>query len=135
MLEKVRSGKLNKILVVDDEPIMRDVLKELLISKGYYTCLAANGLEALEHLEDVKFDLVITDLRMPKMGGLELFDEMERRSFNIPVLVITGTPQEASKCEDRKRKFAGFLTKPFDLQDFLKTIESICNKHNLMVGT
>jgi CheY-like chemotaxis protein len=121
-----------RILVVEDDPVMRDVLKELLVSHGYHICLASNGLEALGCLEEIQFDLVITDLRMPKMGGLELYDEMSSRSLKVPVLVVTGTPHEILRCGDKKRCFAGFLTKPFDLQDFLSSVESACNQQSAM---
>ncbi|OGL47402.1 MAG: hypothetical protein A2161_10150 [Candidatus Schekmanbacteria bacterium RBG_13_48_7] len=122
--KKLQTGK--KILVVDDDSVMRDVLKELLIGRGYYICLASNGEEALKVIEETEFDLVITDLKMPKMGGIELFDEMTRRSLKIPVIVLTGTPHELVRCAQKKRTFAGILTKPFDLKEFMSCVSTAC---------
>jgi DNA-binding NtrC family response regulator len=78
------------ILVVDDEPDMRDALTAALRRDGLCVSTAANGVEALEKAQAQPFDLIITDVRMPRMGGLALLQELKRTGVPIPVVMMTG---------------------------------------------
>jgi two-component system response regulator PilR (NtrC family) len=85
------------ILVVDDERSMRDFLKILLQKEGYAVVTADNGEHALDCLKDQEFNLVITDIRMPGMGGLELLETVKDSNPELPVIMITAfaSPDDA----------------------------------------
>jgi two-component system response regulator AtoC len=88
---------MKRMLVVDDEPKMRRVLEFMLRSMGHEFDQASDGKEALAAVESGHFDLVITDLRMPRMDGLELLRELRKRGDDVPVIVLTayGTIESA----------------------------------------
>jgi DNA-binding NtrC family response regulator len=108
------------ILVVDDEPDMRDALTAALRREGLCVSTAANGIEALEKVQGQSFDLIITDVRMPRMGGLALLQELKRTSAAIPVIMMTGYGRIEDAVEAMKAGAFDYLLKPFSLED-LKT--------------
>ncbi len=111
-------GRTPRFLVVDDEPQIRALCKRVLQRDGYEVEEAANGRAALELLELGEFDVVITDLRMPEMEGLDLLQAVKSRQSDVEVIVVTahGTIQDA--IEAMKHGALDFLEKPFDLQEF-----------------
>jgi DNA-binding NtrC family response regulator len=109
------------ILVVDDEPDMRDALTAALRREGLCVSTAANGVEALERVQGQSFDLIITDVRMPRMGGLALLQELKRTSAAIPVVMMTGYGRIEDAVEAMKAGAFDYLLKPFSLED-LKTV-------------
>ncbi len=102
-----------RILVVDDEPDMRLALEITLKKAGYACALAGDGQEALERLRRGSFDLVITDLRMPRVDGLELLERMSAAAPHTPALVITAHGTVDTAVESMKRGAVDFLQKPF----------------------
>jgi DNA-binding NtrC family response regulator len=109
------------LLVVDDEPDMRDALTAALRREGLCVSTAANGVEALEKVQGQSFDLIITDVRMPRMGGLALLQELKRTSATIPVIMMTGYGRIEDAVEAMKAGAFDYLLKPFSLED-LKTV-------------
>ncbi|HSF30929.1 MAG TPA: sigma-54 dependent transcriptional regulator [Candidatus Tectomicrobia bacterium] len=105
------------ILVVDDEPDMRDALTAALRREGFSISTAANGVEALEKVQGQPFDLIITDVRMPRMGGLALLQELKRTSATIPVVMMTGYGRIEDAVEAMKAGAFDYLLKPFSLED------------------
>jgi DNA-binding NtrC family response regulator len=105
------------ILVVDDEPDMRDALTAALRRDGLCVFTAANGVEALEKVQGQSFDLIITDVRMPRMGGLALLQELKRTSAEIPVVMMTGYGRIEDAVEAMKAGAFDYLLKPFSLED------------------
>jgi DNA-binding NtrC family response regulator len=105
------------ILVVDDEPDMRDALTAALHREGLCIFTAANGVEALEKVQGQSFDLIITDVRMPRMGGLALLQELKRTSATIPVVMMTGYGRIEDAVEAMKAGAFDYLLKPFSLED------------------
>src|SRR5262245_1502310 len=83
---------LPKILVVDDEPQIQFLLQEFLTSVGHIVRLAGDGEQALQILQTEAFDGVIADLKMPKMGGMELLHHIRRSCPSLPVIMMTGYP-------------------------------------------
>jgi len=112
-----------KILIVDDEERMRRVLQMMLEREGYEVKLAEHGAEALSLLAQEPFDLLITDMRMPEMNGLELLKNIKKIDERIPVIIITayGTIQNA--VEAMKHGAYDYILKPFDMEE-MKTIIS-----------
>ena len=117
-----------RLLVAEDEPHIRRILVTLLEAAGFQVDVARNGEEALERLrEEVRYDMVLTDLLMPETTGLELLEAIrgmpERR--DTPVIVLTAKGQDT----DRDRAFslgaADFITKPFSPKKLLNRVDQI----------
>lgn len=104
-----------RVLVADDEPKIRRLLQQILEGKGCQVCLAEDGLEALTQFQAQPCDVVITDIRMPKVTGLELLVELKRLDPLVHVVVITAYPSVEGAVEAMKIGACDFITKPFDL--------------------
>lgn len=102
-----------KVLVVDDDDRIRSLLLDTLSALGYHALGAKNGEEALTLLETEKLDMVITDVRMPKMNGLSLLKNIKNRNPLLPVLIITGYNFTYTKDQAMEGGADGFLAKPF----------------------
>jgi len=109
--------KQKRILVVDDEPSMRMAISECLESCGYATDTAFDGAEALEKFASDLWDLVITDVRMPGISGLDVLKEVRRRAPGIPVILITAYGTVNTAVEAMKSGATDFIMKPFSLED------------------
>lgn len=122
--------KQQKILVVDDEPGMRDVCRAALASEGYQVLQAADGVEALELLEHdgSGVDLVITDAVMPRMGGRELLWELSRRFPGVPVLLASGILNDPDASYGLEVAPAAFVSKPFDPRALLRTVRETLHR-------
>ncbi|MFZ5889543.1 MAG: hybrid sensor histidine kinase/response regulator [Myxococcota bacterium] len=83
------AARRKRVLVADDSPVVRELLKEILMSSGLEVSTATDGAEALKAFTQEEPDLVLTDLEMPRMGGFELLAEIRRRSQRVPVVVLT----------------------------------------------
>ena len=96
---------------------MRDALTAALRREGLCISTAANGVEALEKVQAQSFDLIVTDVRMPRMGGLALLQELKRTSPSIPVIMMTGYGRIEDAVEAMKAGALDYLLKPFSLED------------------
>src|SRR6187401_1462795 len=102
-----------RVLVVDDEASIRDLLAKTLALAEYDVDLAPDGRTALERLRIIPYDLLITDLKMPGVDGLTVIREARRLKADLPVIIITGYSNEASAIEAVNLGVSGYLTKPF----------------------
>jgi excisionase family DNA binding protein len=109
----VGAGDRPRVLVVDDEASIRDLLAKTLALAEYDVDLAPDGRTALERLRLLPYDLLITDLKMPGVDGLAVIREARRLKADIPVIIITGFSTEASAIEAVNLGVSGYLTKPF----------------------
>ena len=105
-----------RILVVDDEPQLTRVLRTGLSSHGYDVRVAADGLSALETFGDWHPDLVVTDLAMPNMDGLELCRRL-RAISSVPILVLSARGEEKTKVEALDLGADDYVTKPFGIDE------------------
>ena len=103
------------LLVVDDDPRIRELLTESLSALGYTASQASNGREALELVYDQDFDCVITDIRMPEVDGLTLLQSLKAQKPQMPVIMITAFAIPQHKAEAVEAGADGFLMKPFRL--------------------
>lgn len=113
------------ILVVDDEIDIRILFKDELVDAGYGVLLAESGKEALEKLREHRIDLMILDLRMPGMDGLEVLRRLREFDKDLPVIVctaVTGLKDDYSIWEGN---VAAFITKPLDLDELRKKVDEI----------
>ncbi|HEB78829.1 MAG TPA: sigma-54-dependent Fis family transcriptional regulator [Methylothermaceae bacterium] len=110
-----------RILVVDDEAKMRRLMELMLVQMGYQVESAADGLEALPILERQDIDLVITDLRMPRLDGMGLLKRLQEQNNEVPVIVITAYGTVESAVEAMKQGAFDYLLRPFELE----TLEAV----------
>ena len=120
------------ILVVDDEQSMRDTLKIMLEKEGFTVDCARNGREALSMFEDGAFDLIITDLKMPVAGGIELIEKLNDRGSEIPLIIMTAyaTKDEAITALNLGATF--FIEKPFKKTELLNYINKSIRMEDLI---
>ncbi|MCK4301663.1 MAG: response regulator [candidate division Zixibacteria bacterium] len=112
------------ILVVDDELLIRDLLYDFFNGQGWQITVAENGEKALEVLREKKVDLVLTDLRMPEMDGMALTSRVRESYPDMPVVIMTGYPSVESAVAALRSKVADYVTKPFNINELYKTVES-----------
>lgn len=108
-----------RILVVDDEQAVRDLLVKTLTMADYEVDTADDGASALDRLRSSDYDLLITDLKMPGMDGLSVIRQARQQSMALPIIIITGYSTEASAIEAINLGVSGYLTKPFRLPRIL----------------
>jgi DNA-binding NtrC family response regulator len=109
---------MNNILVVDDEPNLRQLLKLYFEQKGWQVHLASSGKEALDIFEDGgAFQLVILDIKMPDINGLEVLIEMKKRAPKIPIIMITAFGSHTGALEALRQGAYDYITKPFELEE------------------
>lgn len=102
-----------RVLVVDDEEPIRDLLARTLALAQYEVDVAKDGQTAMDRMRMVQYDLLITDLRMPGVDGLNVIREARRLRADIPVIILTGYSSEATAIEAINLGVQGYLTKPF----------------------
>ncbi len=117
--------KNHSILVVDDELLIRDLLYDFFHGQGWDITVAENGEKALEVLRSRKIDLVLSDIKMPQMDGLALTDQMREVYPDIPVILMTGFPSVESAVAALRQKVADYITKPFNINQLYKVVESM----------
>jgi excisionase family DNA binding protein len=108
-----------RVLVVDDEASIRDLLAKTLALAEYDVDVVPDGRSALEHMRMNAYDLLIADLKMPGMDGLAVIREAKRYKADLPVIIITGFSSESSAIEALNLGVSGYLTKPFRVQKVL----------------
>ncbi|MDR2550968.1 MAG: endopeptidase La [Desulfobulbus sp.] len=113
------------ILVVDDEEIARTNLMHVLGKEGYGCYGAANGAEALEVMAREEIDLVVTDLKMEQMDGIELLDRINRSAPEVPVIMVTGFATVSSAVDALKKGAAHYLGKPVNLDELRRTVREV----------
>ncbi len=105
---------MKRVLVVDDEQDILDLLSELLHRWGFEAETARNGREALEKFKDQHVDLVVTDLKMPEMDGLELLRQLREENPRVPVLMLTGYPTIDTAIQAIQEGAYDYLIKPIN---------------------
>ncbi len=119
------------ILVVDDEKVVRDGCHRVLSGKGYEVMTAENGQQALDLLANESVDIILLDLKMPVMSGEEVLEKTSALYPEIPVIIITGHGTIDTAVECMKRGAYDFITKPFQIDQFLLTISRAEEKKKL----
>ncbi len=109
-----------RILVVDDEVQLREMLRQSLVQVGGFTAdVASGGEEALQKIDKDTFDLVLTDLKMPEMDGMDLLSRIKTTRPEIMVIMMTGFGSIETAVEAIKKGADDYITKPIDLKDLL----------------
>jgi excisionase family DNA binding protein len=114
-----KAGERPRILVVDDEQAVRDLVSRYLATADYEVEAVEDGPTAIERLQTNPYDLLITDLKMPGMDGLSVIRETRRQFADLPIIIITAYSTEASAIEAINLGVSGYLTKPFRMERVL----------------
>ena len=117
-----------KILVIDDEKLVAESLKKLLKREGYDTNIAKNGTDAMEQIKENDFDLIVSDIRMPDINGIEIVKKIREylkrnKKQPIPEILITGYASKENMEEAEGLKVADYIYKPFNIKDFLNIVK------------
>ena len=113
------------VLIVDDSASMRQLVGFALKSAGYEVVIAVHGKDALEKVNGTKVDMVVTDLNMPEMDGIELIKQLRAKPSNkfTPIVMLTTESQEAKKQEGKLAGASGWIVKPFKPEQLIETIK------------
>jgi len=122
------SVQTSQILVVDDEEIARTNLEYILRKEGHQVATAANGLEALEKIKAQEFDVVLTDLKMEKMDGIQLLESVKQIAPHTEIVMVTGYATVSSAVDALKKGAAHYLSKPIKLDELRATVREIIGK-------
>lgn len=124
-----------KILIVDDDKNICEVLSDILAEVGYLIKTASNGKEALEKIRQEPFNLVITDIKMPIMDGMSLLQEIERTHKDIEVILITSYGNQGQQVEATRLGAYEYLNKPLNLDQLKEIIEQALKIQEIKQGT
>jgi len=124
-----------KILIIDDEPSIRTVLRDILEMEKYEVTEAKDGIDALAKLKKTKYDAVICDIKMPKMDGMEVLERINILSSDTPVIMISGHGDIETAVETVKKGAFDYISKPPDLNRLLITIRNALDKSSLVAET
>ncbi len=112
------------ILVVDDELLIRDLLYDFFTGQGWDISVAENGERALEITKARDFDLVLTDIKMPQMDGLDLASQLRQANPDLPVVLMTGFPSVDTAVAALREKVDDYIIKPFNINQLYKLVEA-----------
>lgn len=124
-----------RILIIDDEKSIRRTLREILEYENFKVEEAADGLEGLTLVQKEKFDIILCDIKMPKMDGMEALDKFMEANVDAPIIMISGHGNIETAVEAVKKGAYDFIQKPLDLNRLLVTIRNALDKSNLVSET
>lgn len=120
--------KVNKIMIVDDQAGIRLLLQEVFKKEGYRILTAGSGDQALKILEEEDPQLVLLDMKIPKMSGLEILHHMMQMKPKLRVMIMTAYGENALVKEALRDGAIAHFSKPFDLQELIAAVEKECPK-------
>ena len=118
---------MKKLLIVEDEPDIQELLEAYLHDAGYETTIAGDGVEALAKFQKDKFDLILLDLMLPKIDGFGVC-EFIRRESNVPILMLTALDGEQEQLRGFQMEIDDYVTKPFSMPILLQKIRAILRR-------
>jgi DNA-binding NtrC family response regulator len=124
-----------RILIIDDEKSIRNTLKEILTYEGYEVAEAQDGSEGIRIAEKEKFDIILSDIKMPKMDGIEVLDKLQEITPETPVVMISGHGNIDTAVEAIRKGAFDYISKPLDLNRMLVTIRNAMDRSVLVKET
>ena len=122
----------HKILIVDDELLIRDLLYDHFASRDYQISTAESAEKAIELLgNDEDYDVVLTDIKMPGMDGLELVEHIRGTRGDIPVIIMTGFPSMESAIEALRKRVYDYVIKPFNINRLSALVDAAADEYQL----
>ena len=119
---------MNRILIVDDEASIADMIKLCLTKNGYECETANDGLEASKRIENNHYDLALLDVMMPEIDGFELIEYMKQ--YDVPVIFVTAKAAVEDRVKGLRIGAEDYLIKPFDLQELVARVEAVLRRYN-----
>lgn len=116
-------------MVVDDQPAIRQLLYEALSGEGYRVEVAANGREALTKVQRERPQLILLDLKMPGLSGLETLREIQKYTPGVPVILVTAYGELSDPGEAERLGVKSLILKPFDLNDVRNTVRRVLGEN------
>ncbi len=117
----------NKALVIDDEQIVLDSVSKILKDENYEVDVSLSGREGLNQALQEEYDIILTDIRMPDIGGMKVLRDVKRAKPSLPVVIITGYASVKSAVQAMKLGAADYIEKPFTPDQLLKAVDSALN--------
>lgn len=126
-----------KILMIDDDEELCEEIAEILIDEGYRVTTAFDGLTGKRLVEKYSYDILILDIKMPGLSGLDILESIKGQNKELKVIILTGRPlskelQERRICKDKEEKILrladGIINKPFDIEVLLNKIKELSGK-------
>ena len=121
-----------RVLVVDDEKVIREILADFLTLEGFKVTTAPDGVAALERLDEEHFHMVISDLKMPNMGGLELLEQIRTSHENVLAVIMTGFGTVETAIEAMKKGAYDYILKPFKVEEVVHIVQRGIEKQRLI---
>ncbi len=131
MSQSFESEDRPRILIVDDEKFIRDILADFLGLEGYFVRTASDGVSAIEALSTSRYDLVISDLKMPRMGGIELLEAIPKVSPSTLTVIMTGFGTVETAIDAMKRGAYDYVLKPFKMEEVIHIVQRGIDKQRL----
>lgn len=122
-----------KILIVDDDLHIRELLKLLLTTEGFDVYEAVDGIDALDRLEHVQVDLVVLDIMMPNMDGWELCQEI-RQFYELPILMLTAKRETSEKLKGFAMGTDDYLAKPFEPLELVARVKALLKRYQISIS-
>jgi len=126
---------MSRILVIDDERSIRNTLKDILEYEKYSVDLAEDGIKALDKIKTASYDVILCDIKMPGMDGIEVLEKLQELMPDTPVVMISGHGNIDTAVESIKKGAFDYIEKPLDLNRLLITIRNAMDKSNLVSET
>lgn len=120
-----------KILIVEDDSLLRDLISRVLGRNNFETHEASNGEDALNVLDEISIDLIITDVMMPKMDGFKLVNSIRKIDNNMPILMITAMDQYHSKEVGFSVGVDDYMVKPVDIKELLLRVKALLRRSKI----
>src|SRR5580704_11716657 len=120
-----------RVLIVDDEKFIRDILADFLGMEGYIVRTAEDGTAALQELGNAHYDLIISDLKMPRMGGIELLDAIAQAAPSALTVIMTGFGTVETAIDAMKRGAYDYILKPFKVEEVIRVVQRGLEKQRL----
>jgi response regulator RpfG family c-di-GMP phosphodiesterase len=130
--ESSQPAETPRVLVVDDEKVIREILADFLTLEGFKVTTAQDGVTAVEKLDEGNFNMVISDLKMPNMGGLELLEHIQNHHENVLTVIMTGFGTVETAIEAMKKGAYDYILKPFKVEEVVHIVHRGMEKQRLI---
>ena len=123
-----------KVLVIDDQVGIRALLSEVFTVLGFEVIEAGNGNEGLEVMDKRKPDIILLDMKMPGLSGIETLRLIRARNHHIPIILVTAYQENDMMSEAERLGVSARLVKPFDIEELQRIVRSVCGINELLVA-
>ena len=123
-----------RVLVVDDEPEMCRLIEQALKQEGYQIDVSFSGIEALQKIKSFNYHLLLTDLEMPEVDGIELTRKAKKQNPEIRVIMVTGNATVDASIRSLRNRIDGYIRKPFNISELRKVVRQTLCTHKIVLG-